>query len=442
MRCNFYLDRPYNPEIDNSIISSEKKRAKEKNKRLATKFYNPKPTSVYVFFSPDKNTRLKYRTSIKILPRDWDFNKGRVRSTTPGSLDLNVELDEMSSQIIKQAYLALEKKGFLSKNDYKTLLSKTVDEDGITEDGSKIKSLITEFKKYKRLYVTDGTMQEYKTVFKALKEFEDRENKEFSLLDFNKDFYIQFENYLSQKKNPSNKERGLLNDTIYKYISTFRVFVKWCHANGYNVHPYTFENHKSAFKRKTYNEIVVLNLNEIKKLENLDLSNNPKYERVRDLFLFMIYTGQRFSDVIRFSKSDFYEDKWDFISVKTKKRIIVPFNGYIANGLKTLQKYSFKLPKISNQKFNDYLKEVGELAEIETPVRIIRFRGKHEVVIEKSKYEFMSSHMGRRTAVTTLLSKGLPLPLVQKLTQHSDIRTLMKYNSTSMDSLINALNDL
>jgi integrase len=80
------------------------------------------------------------------------------------------------------------------------------------------------------------------------------------------------------------------------------------------------------------------------------------------------------------------------------------------------------------------------MAEIDNNVRIIRYKGKKEIIIEKPKYKFISSHMGRRTAVTILLSKGIPLPLVQKLTQHSDIRTLMKYNSSSLDSLIDALN--
>lgn len=442
MRCNFYLDRPYNSEFESAIITSEIKRAKEKNKRLATKFYNPKPTSVYVFFSPDKNTRLKYRTSIKVLSKDWDFTKSRVRSTSSGAIDLNIELDNLSAQIIKQAYSAFEKNNFLSKNDYKDLLSNTVDQDELEVDRSKISSLITEFKKYKRLYTTEGTMQEYHTVFKAISDFEMKENREFSLLDFNKDFYIQFENFLSKKQNPINKERGLLNDTIYKYIATLRVFLKWCHSNGHNIHPYTFERHKSSFKRKAYNEIVVLNEDELAKLEELDLSNSSSYDRVRDLFLFMVYSGQRFSDVMRFTKSDFQDNKWTFISAKTKKKTVVPFNGYIANGLRILEKYDFELPHISNQKFNTYLKEVGALAKIDTPVRIVRFSGKREIVIEEAKYEFMSSHMGRRTAVTTLLSKGIPIPLIQKLTQHSDIRTLMKYNSTSMDSLINALNDL
>src|SRR5699024_7037636 len=116
---------------------------------------------------------------------------------------------------------------------------------------------------------------------------------------------------------------------------------------------------------------------------------------VRDLFLFMVYTGQRFSDVIRFYKADFHGDKWDFISVKNSKRVVVPFYGYISKGLSILEKYDFKLPQISNQKFNEYLEDVGKIAEINTVTRRIRYKGKEEVIEEKPKYEFMTSHMGR-----------------------------------------------
>jgi len=441
MRCNFYLDRPYNPNLDNETIKKEKRRAKERNKKLATKYFNPKPTSVYIFFSPDKNTRIKHRTSIKVLAKNWDFTNSRVKASATGSLDLNVKLDKMSSNIIREAYIAQDKDNFLSKNDYKKLLIDKVDENQLEANSSKLEFLIKEFKKHKRLSWTNGTMKEYNTVFKSLVEFQEKEKKKFSLLDFKKDFYTDFETYLSKKKNPTNPEHGLLNDTIHKYISTLRVFLKWCHSEGHQVHPYTFENHKSAFKRKAYNDIVVLTLDEIEKLEKLDLRHNPSYERVRDLFLFMIYTGQRFSDVINFSKSDFKDNKWIFISIKVKKQVTVPFNGFIANGLRILEKYDYKLPKISNQKFNEYIKEVGILAEIKSSVRITRYSGLKKIVIEKPKHKFMKSHMGRRTTVTILLSKGIPIPLIQKLTQHSDIRTLMKYNSTNMDSLINALNN-
>lgn len=196
----------------------------------------------------------------------------------------------------------------------------------------------------------------------------------------------------------------------------------------------------TVFKRKSHNEIVVLTEQELNDLYELDLSKKLSYDRVRDLFCFACFTGQRFSDIMRFNKSDFKDNVWTFISAKTKKKVSVPFTGYIAKGLDILKKYNYKIPAISNQKFNDYIKEVGQLAGIDEPVRIIRFNAKNEIIIEKPKYDFMSSHMGRRTLVTILLSKGVPITLVQNITQHSDIRTLMKYESAGMDSLVDALN--
>lgn len=47
--------------------------------------------------------------------------------------------------------------------------------------------------------------------------------------------------------------------------------------------------------------------------------------------------------------------------------------------------------------------------------------------------------MARRTFVTIMLEKGVPITVVQKLTQHSDIRMLMKYESHSENALFESL---
>lgn len=439
MKCNFYLDRPYNPEISMKLIRQEQKKAKDRGRRLSEKFLNPRSTSIYVFLSPAKGVRIKHRTPIKIEAKYWDFDEMKIRKTAPGSIELNLKLEEYSNQIIQKTYTVTSKEKTVSENVYKKILIEVIDDNNSVSNKSQFESLIGEFLIVKSRYVKDGTMKEYKTVFKALKEFS-KKNSELTLMDFDKDFYIHFESFLSKKVNENSGEYGLMNDTIYKYISTLRVFLRWCHENGYEVPNYTFKNHKSPFKKKAYNEIVVLTEDELDQLAKYDFSERPSLERVRDLFLFMAYTGQRFSDVMRFSKADFKNNKWEFVSLKSKKKVIVPFNGYIAKGLKILEKYDFKLPVISNQKFNNYLKDAGKMAEINEPVRVVRYKGKEEIIIEQPKYEFMSSHMGRRTAVTILLSRGVPITLVQKLTQHSKISTLMKYESAGTESLIDALN--
>jgi integrase len=127
------------------------------------------------------------------------------------------------------------------------------------------------------------------------------------------------------------------------------------------------------------------------------------------------------------------------MSIKVKKRVIVPFTGFIAHALPILIKYNYTLPVISNQKFNLYLKEIGEIAALTTPVRIIRFSGVKEVQIRQPKFAFMSSHMSRRTFVTIMLEKGVPLTMVQKITQHADIRTLLKYEGHGENALFESL---
>jgi integrase len=440
MKCSFYLDRPYNPEIDNDFLQTEIASAREKKRNLALKYLNPKSTSVYVFFTPEKYIRLKYRTSIKIHPKYWDFKNGMVKAAAPGAMELNSELNGLSSDILKAAVKIKDNNKVISKDAYRLLLKAAIDKESLILTENNLEGLIEEFKNQKAIYTTEGTMKEYRTVFKALNDYQKISNTTLSLADFNSSFFVKFEKFLSSKENPLNTGRGLLNDTIYKYISTLKVFLGWCADNGHPVHPDASKPHKSPYKKKAHNEIVVLTETELTRIYELDLGGRPTFERVRDLFCFACFTGQRFSDILRFSAADFKDNKWTFLSAKTKKKVTVPFEGFIATGLGILKKYDFVLPKISNQKFNDYIKEVGKLAEIDDPVKITRFSGKKEIVIQKPKYEFMSSHMGRRTMVTILLSKGVPVTLVQKITQHSDIRTLMKYESAGMDSLIDALN--
>ena len=223
-------------------------------------------------------------------------------------------------------------------------------------------------------------------------------------------------------------------------VSTLKVFLKWCNDNDYLVHPDVFKTQKTNFKKKAYNEIIALSESEIQKLMNHDLSDRPSLERVRDLFCLLCYTGQRFEDLINFDPKDIKNNAWDFISVKVKKRVIVPFEGYIAPAKDILERIGYSVPKISNQKFNEYIKTVGKLAGMDEIIKITRYSGKQKLVIEKRKYDFLSSHVGRRSMVTNLLSRNVPITLVQKLTAHSDIRTLMKYESANTDSLIDALN--
>lgn len=437
MKVNFYLDKPYNPDISPEKVKQELAKVGGKKKNLAQKFWNPSPTALYLFFSPDKSCRIKYRTNYKILPKSWDFEKERLKPSASGALEFNVELNNLANCCTREAMRKKETNQFLSKEDYKQIVQDCIDRDNAVNSEISISHLKTQFLSYKSNFVKEGTLKEYRTVFKGLEDFEKHKGTKLILREMDGKFLDQFEVFLSRKKNTNDGDKeGLLNDTIHKYISTLKVFLKWCNDNDYLVHPDVFKTQKTNFKKKAYNEIIALSESEIQKLMNHDLSDRPSLERVRDLFCLLCYTGQRFEDLINFDPKDIKNNAWDFISVKVKKRVIVPFEGYIAPAKDILERIGYSVPKISNQ----YIKTVGKLAGMDEIIKITRYSGKQKLVIEKRKYDFLSSHVGRRSMVTNLLSRNVPITLVQKLTAHSDIRTLMKYESANTDSLIDALN--
>lgn len=441
MKVNFYLDKPYNPDISPEKVKQELAKVGGKKKNLAQKFWNPSPTALYLFFSPDKSCRIKYRTNYKILPKSWDFEKERLKPSASGALEFNVELNNLANCCTREAMRKKETNQFLSKEDYKQIVQDCIDRDNAVNSEISISHLKTQFLSYKSNFVKEGTLKEYRTVFKGLEDFEKHKGTKLILREMDGKFLDQFEVFLSRKKNTNDGDKeGLLNDTIHKYISTLKVFLKWCNDNDYLVHPDVFKTQKTNFKKKAYNEIIALSESEIQKLMNHDLSDRPSLERVRDLFCLLCYTGQRFEVLINFDPKDIKNNAWDFISVKVKKRVIVPFEGYIAPAKDILERIGYSVPKISNQKFNEYIKTVGKLAGMDEIIKITRYSGKQKLVIEKRKYDFLSSHVGRRSMVTNLLSRNVPITLVQKLTAHSDIRTLMKYESANTDSLIDALN--
>jgi integrase len=212
--------------------------------------------------------------------------------------------------------------------------------------------------------------------------------------------------------------------------------MRWAQDHGYH----TNEAYQEfTVKVKAKNDIVTLTEDELLAIYSLDLSNNQRLDRVRDLFCFGCFTGQRWSDIDAFRKEQIKGDNWDFISMKTKSRIIIPLKGFAAPALDILEKYDYKLPQISGQKFNEYIKEVAVKAELKSDVLIKRFSGNKEIEIRKPKSEFVSSHMARRTFVTILLQRGVPATTIMKLTGHKDLRTLLKYENTSLESAVAAL---
>jgi len=296
-----------------------------------------------------------------------------------------------------------------------------------------------EFIKQKEIVYSILTIRKYNALKSHLQRFEKEKRYKITFNSIDLVFYDKFYNHLLTYDNSRIEDfKGLLGDTASKYIAVLKSYLQWAFDRGY--HQNTAFQHRQFSARKSPKvDIVTLTEKEFLQLLQHDFSENSTYERVRDLFCFALMTCQRWSDIEQFKKEDIRENVWEFLSVKTKKQIRVPIIGFISPALDILKKYNYSLPSISQQKFNDYLKKVGEEAKINDPVIIKRFSGKEMLEIKKPKHKFMSSHMARRSGITILLEKGIPPTTVMKLSGHTDVKTLMRYENTSQEALVEAL---
>ena len=114
-------------------------------------------------------------------------------------------------------------------------------------------------------------------------------------------------------------------------------------------------------------------------------------------------------------------------SSKTNQKIVVPLNQFSHS---ILQKYLTQLnplPMISNQKLNTYIKEIGELAGIDTPIEKVRMQGVKKVSRMFKKHQLLSIHVGRKSFITLSLEKGIAIQEVMSLSGHTTFKAFRRY---------------
>lgn len=144
-----------------------------------------------------------------------------------------------------------------------------------------------------------------------------------------------------------------------------------------------------------------------------------KLDRVRDLFIFMAYTGMSYSDtqVFDFKKMAIFDDQTGmyFIDGKRMKTKTNYFTPILEPAMNVLQKLNFQLPKISNQKANDALHIIEDMLDIKHP---------------------MTCHIARHSFATLCLKHGAGMENVSKMLGHTNIKTTQRYAKVLQSSII------
>jgi len=223
---------------------------------------------------------------------------------------------------------------------------------------------------------------------------------------------------------------GLKNSTIEKKLGYLRWFLIWATNKGYNTN-IAFQSFKLSLKT-TQNKVVFLTKDEINKIRNAKIPSNKSHlDAVRDVFLFMCFSGIRYSDTYNLKKSDIKDGFIEITTVKTADSLKIELNKMTSS---ILDKYSDielpegkALPVLSNTKMNKNLKELCQLAEINEPIRLTSYKGTQRIDEVFPKWQLIGTHTGRRTFICNMLSLGVPAEIVMKWTGHSDYSAMKPY---------------
>jgi integrase len=170
-------------------------------------------------------------------------------------------------------------------------------------------------------------------------------------------------------------------------------------------------------------EKVYLSEAELKRI--WELENLPPYlAKARDLFLIGCWTGLRVSDYTELTKANIWGGDIHIRQNKTKDPVTIPMHPVTQS---ILEKYDYSLSKISQQKLNDYIKDVAKAAGIDEPISTTITKAGKKLTITKPKYEWVTTHTGRRSFATNLYLSGFPSIDIMKITGHRTEQAFMRY---------------
>ena len=224
--------------------------------------------------------------------------------------------------------------------------------------------------------------------------------------------------------------KDMRNSTIAKQLGFLKWFLRWATAKHYCTQR-AFETFSPKLKTAE-KKVIFLDWDELMTVYNFEFPENKSYlARVRDVFCFCCFTSLRYSDVANLRRPDVYDNHIEIVTIKTTDSLKIELNDYSKSILEKYKTEQFNkdlvLPVISNQRMNEYLKEMGELCGIDTPIRETYYKGNQRFDDVFPKYALLGTHAGRRTFICNALMMGIPAQIVMKWTGHSDYKAMKPY---------------
>ncbi|WP_225035262.1 phage integrase SAM-like domain-containing protein [Winogradskyella sp. SM1960] len=275
--------------------------------------------------------------------------------------------------------------------------------------------------------ISKKTIQHYTTTLNKVIALEKYINKRVLLKDIDIEFHSKMIDFLETKQH-------LNPNTIGGYIDDIKLFCRNASRKGIEIpNDYRFPEFYSPTNKT---KDIYLKEEEINKIYHTNF-NLDYLENAKDWFIIGVRTGFRISDFLKLTKKNI---DGGFIEKTTKKTdfpVITPLHDQVQA---ILDKRNGSFPrKISDQKFNDYIKivckEIGMTELVEgakiCPIQIIDENGEKKKIHRKKsgkfpKYQLVTSHVCRRSFATNLYGK-IDTLTIMKITGHKTESQFLDY---------------
>lgn len=373
-----------------------------------------------------RNAKLMYALPLRCAPAFWDVPRGRVKATMycPYRDEVNEALDALDDKVRKFHSDVVRDGGELTKEALVHLLD--VHFGKVKEKAVTFHEFFDEFiaacktrtnRQRGGEVITYNTRREYARTLIYIGQYEAANGVYLGFDDIDQDFLSSFVAFMQSLNKATN--------TIAHKVICIKAVMRAAVERGLT------DNERWRFFRNSteQTEAVALNEEELALIHDHDFSDDPRLERVRDLFLVGCWTGLRFSDVTRIKRENIHDGFIDITQSKTYGRVVIPLHPVFKE---MWEKYGGELPTdISNQKFNDYIKDVCKEVGLKEGVLKSITRGGRRRTTRYEKWQLVSSHTARRSFATNLYRSGFPSISIMQITGHKTETAFLRYIKVS-----------
>ncbi|ATC39276.1 phage integrase SAM-like domain-containing protein [Elizabethkingia anophelis] len=374
------------------------------------------------------NTDCEYfniHTSLRIPYEEWDEEKKRPKNIyLKKDKKLNNKLNFLKKEIASFIIQRQIDKKEINKKIISKLIKNLIKQPHEQVSESSFLFYIHQYINERKDFICNSTFKRYKVFYNLIQRFEGYIMKNLFIDDINMKFVKKLIIY--------GKEEGYSENTIYRTIDFVKTILNFLEGKGIR----TPVREINVRKEKQQKYVLTLSEKEIIQIKNTCVPD--ELQQTKDWLIISCYTGQRFSDFMKFSTCQIIEvdDKKciKFIQKKTKNEITLPLHPVVMDILyKNENTFPESMDIIT---YNKQVKLIAKMAGINSTLKV-KIRTKHRVIsLITEKWRAISSHIGRRSFATNFYGK-IPTPLLMRATGHSTEQVFLKYiNYTDNEHII------